>query len=221
MFGLLFVAISWGMPGGLASLLAQMQVFFTIVMAAWLFHEIPRPVQIAGGLVALVGVGVIAAGKGETTALVPFLMIIAAAAAWGVANIIVKQARPTDMVGFVVWSSLVAPLPLFALSSAFEGTTFGLPAAMPSLTAIFSVLFLAWPTTVFAFGAWVTLLRRYPAATVTPFALLIPVFGFASTSIVFGEQLPAWVWAGSGLVFIGLGIIVMGPRLAASAIRLR
>lgn len=131
----------------------------------------------------------------------------------GAANIIAKAAKPQKMLQFIVWSSLAAPLPLFLGSMLFEGTTFGLPPTPPQWDGIVSVFFLAWPTTVFAFTAWVLLLRRYPAATVTPFALLIPVFGMGSTAIAFGERLEALTWIGAALIFAGLMVNVFGARL--------
>ena len=213
MFGLIFSAIRLGMPPGLASLVVQMQVFFTIFFSAVLFGERPRPRETAGAVVAVAGIGLIGFANSDITPAVPFLMVIASAAAWGCANIIAKAAKPNAMLGFVGWSSLAAPLPLFLLSMLFEGTTFGLPDHIPSLTATLSVAFLAYPTTVFAFAAWVFLLHSHPAATVTPFALLIPIFGMASTAAVFGETLTPMAAAGSVLVFAGLAVNVFGWRL--------
>lgn len=213
MFGLIFVAIAQGMPGGLASLVVQMQVFFTILFSALLFRERPSGHQIAGACIAVAGVVVIGYAKSLGAPVLPFLLVIGSACAWGIANVVAKAARPTDMLGFIVWSSLAAPLPLFLLSMWIEGAPFAVPARMPSLTAIGSILFLAWPTTLFAFAAWVTLLRRYPAAVVTPFALLIPVFGMTSTALVFGETIPPLVGFGAALVFVGLAVNVFGGRL--------
>ncbi|KXF77468.1 acetylserine transporter [Paramesorhizobium deserti] len=213
MFGLLFMAISLGMPAGLASIVVQMQVFFTIVISAVLFGERPGPTQIAGAAVALAGIGLIGWSRAEDAPLMPFLLVLVSAAAWGIANIIAKAAKPQKMLPFVLWSSLAAPVPLFVLSAVFEGTTFGLPPHMPSLVGFGSIAFLAWPTTVFAFTAWVFLLRKHPAAVVTPFALLIPVFGMGSTAVAFGERLDAQAALGSLLIFFGLMINIFGPRL--------
>jgi len=213
MFGLLFSAIRLGMPPGLASLVVQMQVFFTVLFAVIVFSERPRRHEIAGAAVAVSGILLIGFANAEITPPVPFLMVIASAAAWGLANIIAKAAKPTAMLGFVGWSSLAAPIPLFALSMVFEGTMFGLPDHVPSATSVLSIAFLAYPTTVFAFAAWIHLLRSHPAATVTPFALLIPVFGMVSTAIVFGEALTPLTAAGSALVFVGLAVNVFGSRL--------
>jgi O-acetylserine/cysteine efflux transporter len=214
MFGLIFTAIAWGMPAGLASIVVQVQVFFTIAMSAAIFSERPGAAQILGAAVALVGIVVIGWARAESAPLLPFMLVIASAAAWGAANIIAKAAKPHKMLQFIVWSSLMAPAPLFLASMVVEGTTFGLPPAMPDWKGIVSVFFLAWPTTVFAFTAWVLLLRRYPAATVTPFALLIPVFGMGSTALVFGEKLQTLTWIGSALIFFGLMANVFGGRLA-------
>jgi O-acetylserine/cysteine efflux transporter len=58
------------------------------------------------------------------------------------------------------------------------------------------------------------LLSRYPAATVTPFALLVPVIGIAAGTIVYGERLTLANLAGSGLILVGLALIVLAGRAA-------
>lgn len=213
MFGLMFAAVRMGMPPGLASLVVQMQVFFTVLFSVVAFKERPRRHEIAGAVVALAGICLIGFAEAEITPMLPFMMVIASAAAWGLANVIAKAARPTAMLGFVGWSSLAAPLPLFVLSMLFEGTSFGLPDHVPSMTAVLSIAFLAYPTTVFNFAAWIFLLRTHAAATVTPFALLIPVFGMASTALIFGEALTPMTAAGALLVFAGLAVNVFGWRV--------
>ena len=219
MFGLIFTAIDWGVPGGLASLIVQLQVFFTILFSAILFQERPKRHQLIGASVAFIGIAVIGAVKAQSAPVLPFLMVIASAATWGIANIIAKKAKPNNMISFIVWSAAFAPLPLFVLSMLFEGTRFGLPNQVPGIAAILSVIFLAYITTVLAFSWWVGLLNKYSAAAVTPFALLIPVFGIGSMALVFGERLTIGVSLGCTLVFLGLAINVFaGPRQKAKIV---
>jgi O-acetylserine/cysteine efflux transporter len=213
MFGIIFTAIRLGMPPGLASLVVQLQVFFTVLFAFLLFRERPRRREMVGAAIAVAGIVLIGWSNAQIAPFLPFLMVIASAAAWGFANVIAKAAKPDAMLGFVGWSSLAAPIPLFLLSSLIEGTTFGLPDHVPSVTAILSVAYLAYPTTVFAFAAWIFLLRRHPASTVTPFALLIPVFGMGSAALVFDERLTPAIAAGSLLVFAGLAVSLLGSRI--------
>lgn len=214
MFGLILTAISWGMPGGLTSLVAQLQVFFTIGLAAFLFKERPLPHQYVGAGIAFIGIFLTGWSKFQDAApLLPFMMVVLAAALWGVANIIGKIARPPDMLAFIVWGSLAAPIPLFLASMAIESTSFAVPNPLPSLKAVGALLFMAYFATVFAFTAWNWLLQRYPAATVTPFALLIPIFGFSSMAVAFGERISALTMLGAAVVFIGLAINVFGAKL--------
>ncbi|MCU0831274.1 MAG: EamA family transporter [Rhizobiaceae bacterium] len=214
MFGTAITAIAWGMPGGLASLVAQAQVFFTIGLAAAFFGERPQTHHYAGAVIALAGMVLTGWGKLQDAApFLPFLMMLAAAASWGIANIISKAARPPDMPSFVIWSCLAAPVPLFLLSMAVEGTSFGWPGHWPTWKGMAAILFMAWGATAFAFSAWTWLLRAHPAAVVTPFALLIPVFGFASMAVVYGERLSAMTAFGAALVFAGLAVNVFGGRL--------
>ena len=215
-FGLLFVGMKAGMPAGLSSLVLQMQAFFTMGLAFLLLGERPLPVQIGGAVIAAAGIGVIASARAVGgAALGPFAMVLAAAAFWGLANIVTKKAGRVDMLGFVVWASLVPPLPLFALSLALEGREAIVAAVShPTPIAIGAVAYLAWPTTVLGFGIWSNLMSRHAAATVAPFSLLVPVFGISSAWLVFGEPIGGREALGALLVVVGLVANVFGPRVA-------
>ncbi len=217
-FGLLFVALRIGMSASLASILLQMQAFFTIVLSAVLLREKPLPVQIAGGCVALVGLGVIASGMDASSGGIwPFLMTIGAALCWGIANLIMKQAGRVDMLSFMVWTSLVSPLPLLALSLVFgEGPAIAsLPQRMTWVTP-FTVFYLAYPTTLFGFAIWGRLLMRYPAPLVAPFSLLVPIFGMSSGILILSEHVLPSMMIGGLLIVAGLALNILGPVLIKS-----
>lgn len=219
-FGLLFLGLKLGMPAGLASLVAQMQVFFTIALWAWIAREPPRAWQIAGTLVAAVGIVVLAWARialGQFATLSGLLLVVGAAFSWAIGNVIVKRAasaparrEPLDMFSLVVWSSLAAPIPLAALSFAFEGGFAPVHAIVTmSPLAWACVAFMTYGATLFGFAVWNRLLQRYAPATVTPFALLIPVAGLASAWIWLGESLSWTQAAGGALVLAGLALNVL------------
>ena len=216
-FGFLFSAIKLGMPAGLASLVVQVQVFFSIALAVMFLGERPSRAGIIGALVAFGGIGVIAIERLEGAALVPLLMTLAAAAAWGVANIITKKAGKIDMLAFVVWSSLVPPLPLFALSYVVDGPGAWSAVLAMSWLGIGSLFFIGWASTVFGYGGWSILLGRYPASTVAPYALLVPVAGIGASAVLLGERISMLEIAGCALVFVGLVLNVLGARAARTA----
>ncbi len=214
-FGLLFTAFKIGGAAGLASVLLQTQVFFTILFAQAFMGERVSARQRLGIGVALVGVAVIiAAGWGDAAA-GPIALIVVAAIAWGVANLIQKRAGKVDMLGFTVWTALVVPLPMLALSYWAEGVG-AWQYAWTHLTwlGVGAVLYLAYPVSILGGAIWGNLLARYPAAQVAPFALLVPVIGMAAGAVVYGERLTTANIAGSALILAGLALIMIAARSA-------
>jgi len=221
-FGLLFLGINLGMPAGLASLVIQMQVFFTIGLGiAFLGDRLQRH-NLIGAAIATVGLALLAIHKldaGVGASMVGFLLVVGAAVAWSVGNILAKRAagaHQADMFALVVWSSLVPPLPLALLSYAFEGGPSAWHAVASGGALTWGcVLFLAWGATLFGFGSWAGLMHRYPTALISPFALLIPLSGIGSSVLLLGETLAPLQMLGALLVFAGLVVNVYGPRLRA------
>ncbi len=213
-FGLLFLAIKLGMPAGLGSLVVQLQVFFTILLAFLVFGERPTAWQIAGALIAFAGIAVIALERLEGAALLPLALTIGAAVCWGLGNIAGKKAGQVDMLSFVVWSALVPPIPLVLMAVGLDGPGI-FAAALEHITwrGAGSVAFMAYAATLFGFGAWAWLLSRYPASQVTPFALFVPVAGFGSAALLLGERVSLLEIAGGVLVLAGLVVNVFGRRL--------
>ena len=212
-FGLLYVAMHGHIAPGLASLVIQMQVFFTTGMAVVVSGERIRPFQLCALLVATAGMAVIAAHTDLTTTPVGLVLVLCAALCWAGANLLVKTSRAPNMLAYVVYASVFAVPPLLALSLAVEGG----PAILRGLAQAgwstwSAVLWQAVGNTLFGFAAWGWLLSRYPAATVTPLALLVPVFGMGAAALVLGEPLPPWKLTAAGLIIAGLALNVFYPR---------
>jgi O-acetylserine/cysteine efflux transporter len=219
-FGLMFIAIDGYIPPGMASLIVQTQVIFTIALAMRGTGERLAPVQYAALVLALAGVAVILAHTGGSTTLTGVLLVITAAFFWSLGNMVQRRVGKVDVLGFIVWSSLFAVPPLFALAFLFEGTaaiTTALAAATPIVWA--AVLWQSVGNTMFGYGAWGWLLARYPAGTVAPMALLIPVFGMGSAALFLGEPLPPWKLLAAALIIGGLAINMFGPALVARRAR--
>lgn len=212
-FGLLFFAVKLGMPVGLASLVIQLQVFLTVFFAWFALGERPTRAQTIGGAVAFLGIAAIGAARLKGAEFLPFALTVAAASCWAIGNLIGKFVGRVDPLAFMAWSSLVAPAPMFALSLwADDGRT--LPALLhPTLRLIVSVAVLSYGATLFGFGLWSRLLMRYTAATVAPYALLVPVVGMLAAWLLFGETSRPIELAGALLIMAGLAVNVLGERL--------
>jgi O-acetylserine/cysteine efflux transporter len=214
-FGFVFTGMHAGMHAGLSSLVLQSQVIFTALFAAILLRERPRPAQIAGIVVASLGMLLIALDYGLSSPLAAFALVIAGAACWGLSNVITRHAKPADSLRFMVWVSAVAVLPLFALSLAVEGVDADL-AALRSMDwgGVAAIGYVAWISTLLGFGAWGFLLRHHDASTVAPFSLLVPVAGMFSARLFLGEEVTLLRCGAAVLVIAGMAATAV-PRRAA------
>lgn len=221
-FAFLFSAIHVGMPSGLASLVLQSQSFFTLLLASWWLHERWHAHQMAGLLLALAGLVLIgvahgAVASGASLPLLGFGLTLLAALSWACGNIVtrlVSQYGPMNQLAFVVWASLVPPLPFLGLSLLQEGPE-AIVQALTHLTTgtLAAVAYLAWMATLLGYGLWTYLMSRYPTNRVAPFTLLVPLVGLTTGWLVFDETLGPLHWVGGALLMLGLLMNVFGQPL--------
>ncbi|QWD35339.1 EamA family transporter [Polynucleobacter paneuropaeus] len=217
-FGIVYYAVNSQISPGLASLVIQTQVFFTIGFAMLLNKERLRLYQVFALLLALIGLLIIALHTDATTTLLGLALMVFAGFSWGAANTVGRYAgisRPADLFAYVVWASAFAVPPLLLISATFEGGVTHLSQVMEQapLGAWLGVLWQSWGNTLFGYAAWAWLLSKHPAAVVAPMPLLVPIFGMGASAIYLGEDLPVWKLFAAGLVMVGLLINVSWPRL--------
>jgi O-acetylserine/cysteine efflux transporter len=213
-FAFLFSAMSVGMPAGLASVVLQSQAFFTLFFAVLLLGERLRASNVFGLLVAAGGLLLIALQNDFSMTLAGFVLTIGAASMWALGNIVTRKVGKVNLVGLVVWGSLVPPLPFLALSWMLEGPQVMAAALRDiSLDSILVLIYLAFGATILGYGLWSRLLSRYLASQVAPFSLLVPVVGLSSSALLLGERFTTLQLLGALLVMLGLLINVWGSWL--------
>jgi O-acetylserine/cysteine efflux transporter len=205
-----FFGIALGMPPGLASIVVQMQAFFTVAFAALALGERPTPRQLTGMALALAGLVAIAVTVGRDLTVTGLGLTLGSAVSWGIGNVLVKRLAGIDMLELVIWLSLVPPLPCLVLSIVLDGPG-GLVAALRAAPwrGIGAVLYLGLVATLLAYAIWGELLRRYPAVRVAPVALLVPFVAAYASSLVFGETFVGLRLIGMALVLAGIAVTLL------------
>jgi O-acetylserine/cysteine efflux transporter len=213
-FGVLYFAMTQWISPGLASLVVQVQAFFTVGLAVVLAGERVRGYQVAALLLAAAGLGwLLAHTNAEATALGVGLVLFAALA-WATGNTVARAAGPVNMLAYVVWASVFSAPPLFALALMAEGwPAVSQAVANADALAWGAVLWQSVGNTIFGYSAWAWLLARHPAATIAPLSLLVPVFGMGASAVLLGEGLPGWKLTAAGLVLGGLALNTLWPLL--------
>lgn len=204
-FSLLFSGMKVGMSPALASLLMQVQVFFSMGMAAWIFKEKSSLWKIVGALISFSGIVYVGLHTQSEITNLGIYLTLAAAFSWGTGNIISKKIGNVQPLALVVWGSFVATPVLIGLSIVVDGpdlirlTLQNL--AWPSIAAIGYITYFS---TYIAYSLWSFLLTQYPTPTVAPFTLLIPVFGFLGSFLFLDEKITTWKIIAAMLVVSGL-----------------
>lgn len=216
-FSLLFIGMKVGMPAGLASLVLQSQAFFTLLIGvAWLGEQW-RWNHLAGLFLAGSGMTIIGSQQGGEMTAAGFGLVIAAAACWGAGNVIMRRATvgipAFPILSLIVWMGVAAILPLMVLSLWLEGYDAWVAAwHTAGWASLGALIYLALFATIIGYGLWGKLLSRYPAAVVSPFALLVPVVGLTSSVLLLGETVSLWQGVGALLIMIGLVVHVLGAN---------
>jgi O-acetylserine/cysteine efflux transporter len=215
-FGVMYFAMNGHVSPGIASLVVQMQVFFTIGLAIVSAGERVAAFQWLALVLAVAGIAVIGAHTDGTTSVPGLALMLLAALGWAGGNVVAKRAGAVDMLGYVAWSSLFSVPVLFVLSLLLDGAEADLHWLRHGTLADWAaVLWQSVGNTLFGYGAWAWLLARHPAASIAPMALLVPIFGMATAAITLHEAMPGWKLGATGLVLGGLALNLLWPRWRA------
>jgi O-acetylserine/cysteine efflux transporter len=212
-FSLLYLALHLGMPAGLASLVLQAQVIFTIVIAAVVIKEPPSRRQVVGAVIGTAGLALVVIAHGASAPVVPVLVMLGAAMSWAIGNVIARRAGVASGFSLVVWSALVVPLPALGLSLLVDGTDeVGRALTHLSGVAIASTAYTAIGASLLGYGIWNSLLARYPASAVVPFVLLVPIVGIAAAWIVQDEVPTVLELVGGAVMLTGVAAATISRR---------
>ncbi|AWB90790.1 EamA family transporter [Aeromicrobium chenweiae] len=201
-FSFLYIALDLGLPAGLASLILQAQVIFTIVIAAVVLKETPTHRQVLGATIGTAGLGLVIIAHGASSPVVPVLVMLCASLSWAAGNVVARSAGVASGLSLVVWSALVVPVPAFLLSLVMDGRDeIGHALTHLSGVAIASTAYTAIGASLIGYGIWNSLLARYPAGAVVPFVLLVPVVGIAVAWLV-QDEVPTLLEVAGGVVML-------------------
>ncbi len=226
-FGFLYLSMHLGMPPGLAALVLQAQVPFTIVIAAAVLREPPSRAQVAGVALGVLGLAVVALGLGGHVTAAALALCVLAGLSWGIGNVVSRAARAPGGLALTVWSATVAPLPLLGLSLLTDGpSAVGHGLAHLGWHGVLSTVYTAGLCSLVGYAIFNRLLSRYPSGQVVPWVLLAPVVAMASSWALLGEAPGPAELAGAALLVAGV-LIAQGavrfpgsPPRARSALRL-
>jgi O-acetylserine/cysteine efflux transporter len=213
-FAFLFLGMYLEFPTGLASVVMQSQMPFSILFAVIFLREIPSKYQIVGSLIAFIGILDILLQGNASLPFAGLICVLLAGASWGVSNIITRYIKDSQGLGLVVWGCMFSWQVPLLISFIFEGSdkiVYSLTHI--SLSSVIAMSYTVFISTLVGYGLWNSLLSKYKVSTVVPFGLLAPFVGMFTACIALHESMESWEILAAGLVILGLGIDIFGETL--------
>jgi O-acetylserine/cysteine efflux transporter len=216
-FGFLYVAMDAGLPPGLAALVLQAQVIFTVVIAAGVLRERPTRPQVIGVALGSVGLVVVAFGRGGHVTAAALALCLLAALSWGIGNVVSRASGISGGLSLTVWSAVVVPVPLLALSLTLDGPT-AVATALSGFSwqAVVSTAYTAGLASLVGYAIFNGLLSRHQSSAVVPWVLLAPVVAMASAWWLLGEQPTLGETIGGAVLIVGVLVALRRPRARSS-----
>lgn len=217
-WGLVTLSLRAGLAPGLAAWLLQSSAFLTPLLGVVWLGDTWTTSQKSGACIALAGFILVVTATGGHASLPGIGLVFCAALTLSLANLVVKRSgiKPAGVLGFLAWSCLFAPLPLLGLAWLTAGGS-ALTALPQQLNAVAfaSLAFQVYPTTLFGYWVWNSLMSRYSAAEVAPVALLVPLFASLFAWGIFDVGTTPGQALGMGLILLGLLVNTLFARLRA------
>ena len=201
-----------------AALLHATETVFLSLLAFLFLREAMPKAKIAGILVGLVGVYLIIANGWKLPAfsgLTQGNLLIALALAFEAASSIVGKGLVArypihSVVTYQMLSGAIALAPF----SAYELTrlaTQGHAPAIPPAPALWSLVYLILPCTVFGYMVWFTVLDKREAGEMSVFLFIQPVAGAFLGAYFLGDRITTFTVAGAALVLLAVGLVNRRP----------
>lgn len=220
-WGMASSSITFGLSSGMASVLLQIDVLTTVLVGVLFYKEIISGRMWLGITIALAGLLVSIMYTNGNVTLAGILFILISAVCWPLAGVIVRQSGTRSAFAFNIWGMLFAPLPLLGLSVLLNGVEIlEITYQQWNSNAWISVLFQAYPTTLFGYWVWNKMLLRYPMSQMAPLTLLVSVFALVSGYLIYGEQLSIAQWISCGAFLAGIGLVLYQGPLPHSVTKL-
>ncbi|EEQ3927237.1 EamA family transporter, partial [Escherichia coli] len=203
-----------GLAAGVSSVFLQFSAFFTIILSAFIFGEKINKVHAVGMIVSFLGLVMMITSSDDSSTIYGIFLVILAALAWALCNMIVKMKKPSDMVGFIVWSSIFSAPSVLILTVIAKG--WGPIISIKdniSFASAFSVLFQAYITTVIGYMIWNNLMKKYPATEIAPLSLFVPVSGLTASFFLLDEKLSVFQLIAVVVVCVGIFIFLNASRI--------
>ena len=211
-YGFQNLGLAQGISPGIASVLLQLQAFFTPVFLSLFFKERLSPFSLIALGVGLFGVFILSSAKGTVgeTYVSAVVLLVLASISWALGNLAIEKMQRDDvnrsMFSVIVYAGAILSIPMTLWASFEDGLMTDRLAVLPSGQYGY-LIFLTVFVLIAFFGGyqiWNLLIKHYGGGRIVRYSLLVPVFGLTVSQIVYGGHMSLSQGMGISLILLSL-----------------
>lgn len=201
------------LPASTAVLMMQLSVPTAIVASWFMGRDKPSIKNSLGALLCLIGVAVVIGTPDATAAWLGIGAMLVCTTSWATTQAIIPiVAKDHGTALYAAIARYAAPQMVVVALVMEHDTLLPTIAAIP-LQGWLGVLGIAAFGFALPYSIWYWLLMRHRIDQLTPFTLLMPIFGVATAALKLGEPLSEGLLLGGLIILAGLAVVVWrGPQ---------
>ncbi len=205
-FALVFIGMDMTDHVSAMSVIVQMNVPITLLLAHFILHERMNYWRTGGVFIAFCGVIIITLEPDILEEGVVVLIILLATTFYSIGVILLRKIKEVPVFQTQAWVAFYSVPVFLCMTLYFEKGQIDQVMNL-DMTGISMVLYTSLLSTIVGYGGVNFLLRRYPVTLISPFMVSVPIFATISAVIFLNETLSVKFFIGSIVTLSGLGLI--------------
>ena len=207
-FGTVMFAVAYAEGVSEVTIVAQLSVPFSTILAVFMLKEVIHWKRTLGIVISFGGVVLLGFDPRVFNHLDAVFLVMTSALALALASIYMRRLKAVSALTIQAWVGVAGVSGSLVLSFIFESGQIE-QIVSASNAAWGAVLFSAAASSVLGHGGLNYLFRFYEVSVVSPYMLLMPLFGVAASVVLLDETLTARMIWGGLITLIGVMIITL------------
>ena len=187
-FGLLFMSLQETSSVSGVSVLIQLAIPFSIVLA-WIFYrEKPSILRIIGLTISFCGIVILLYDPSLLDNKNAFILAILSALSLGSYFVLIKKIKGVKSLSLVAWTSFLG-IPMMYCMMILNNQSFDEILTIKSNLTYYSFIYVVVGSSIMGHGIWIYLVKTQDINFISPFLLLIPLVTTFLSAIIFQEEI--------------------------------
>ena len=211
-FGLLFLSVLKTTSIGSISVVLQISIPFSVLLAWLLYQDNPGRIRLLGLTISFVGVVILFYDPTMFDNLTALILVTFSALFLGAYYVLVKKITSLSSIGIIAYTSIIGCPFLLALA-VWQGEDLSAFFQVTSSLAWSGFAFTVVGSSLIGHTIWAWLAKHQSISLISPFLLLVPVVASVLSFLIFDEQISWNFIFSASIILFGIFLVFNGNKI--------